>query len=221
MKDNSNTLLIFDCDGVLVNSEPLANRTFIHCLRNEGIDVDEAYGYKHFLGISTRDCINHIESTFNRKLSDTFLDTLSLLTNEEIKNSLQPIPNIKEALSQLAYPKCVASGSEPDKIRLSLDVTGLRPFFTNIYSSLQVQHGKPHPDIFLFAAREMGFSPEQCIVIEDSDPGVKAAINANMKVLLYRPELNADAVFKEKAILFDDMILLPELIEELVQEKRA
>lgn len=221
MKDTTNTLLIFDCDGVLVDSEPLANRTFIQCLRNEGFDVDEAYGYKHFLGISTRDCINHIETTFQRKLSDTFLDTLSTLTNEEIKNSLQPIPNIKEALAKLSYPKCVASGSEPDKIRLSLDVTGLRPFFTNIYSSLQVPRGKPHPDIFLFAANQMGFLPEQCIVIEDSDPGVNAAINAEMKVLLYRPELNADALFKEKAILFDNMALLPELIEELIQEQRA
>src|SRR6059058_4567927 len=146
---NKNTLLIFDCDGVLVDSEPLANRTFIQCLQNEGFDVDEAYGYKHFLGISTRDCINHIETNFNRKVSDTFLDTLSSLTNEEIKNTLQPIPHIKEALE---YPKCVASGSEPDKIRLSLEVTGLSSFFTRIYSSLQVERGKPFPDIFLYAA---------------------------------------------------------------------
>lgn len=220
MKRNTNTLLIFDCDGVLVDSEPLANRTFIQCLQNEGFEVDSAYGYKHFLGISTRDCINHIETKFKRKVSDTFMDTLSSLTNEEIKNSLQPIPNIREALAALTYPKCVASGSEPDKIGLSLEVTGLKPFFSNIYSSLQVARGKPFPDIFLFAANQMGYMPEQCIVIEDSNPGAQAAINAEMRLLLYRPELEADAELKEKSILFDNMASLPALIEEIIQERR-
>src|SRR5438045_59787 len=112
MMNHNNVLLIFDCDGVLVDSEPLANKTFIQCLRQEGFDIDEAYGYKHFLGISTRDCIAHIESKFQRQVSGTFLETLSLLTNEEIRNTLQPIPNIKEALAALPYAKCVASGSE-------------------------------------------------------------------------------------------------------------
>ncbi|HAL80936.1 MAG TPA: hypothetical protein DCO83_00860 [Mucilaginibacter sp.] len=218
MKKNNNTLLIFDCDGVLVDSEPLANRTFIQCLQKEGFDVDEAYAYKHFHGISTRDCIAHIELTFKRRVSDNFVETLSLLTNEEIKNTLQPIPHIKEALAALSYPKCVASGSEPEKIQLSLEVTRLKKYFSHVYSSLQVQRGKPFPDVFLHAAKEMDFTPDQCIVIEDSNPGVQAALSAGMKVLLYRPILEdkSDHLLEE-VTAFADMAHLPALIHKIIQ----
>lgn len=159
MKKNNKILLIFDCDGVLVDSEPLANRILIQCSQKEGFDVDEAYAYKHFYGISDRDCISHVESIFKKKVSDNFLETLSLLTREEIKNTLQPISQIKEALAALPYSRCVASGSEPEKIQLSLEVTGLKKYFTHVYSSSQVQRGKPFPDIFLHAAKEMDFTP--------------------------------------------------------------
>lgn len=217
MKKNNNTLLIFDCDGVLVDSEPLANRTFIQCLQKEGFDVDEAYTYKHFHGISTRDCIAHIELTFKRRVSYNFIETLSLLTNEEIKNTLQPIPHIKEALAALSYPKCVASGSEPEKIQLSLEVTRLKKYFSHVYSSLQVQRGKPFPDVFLHAAKEMDFTPDQCIVIEDSNPGVQAALSAGMKVLLYRPILKDKSDLLEEVTVFADMAHLPTLIHKIIQ----
>src|SRR3954453_20009100 len=184
MKDNTDTLLIFDCDGVLVDSEPLANRTMVQCLQNEGFEVDEAYALDHFHGISDKDCIAHIESAFQRKVSDKFVERLSLLTEEEIRRTLQPIRNIKEALAKLPFPKCVASGSEPEKIDLSLRVTGLKNFFSHVYSSSQVERGKPDPDVFLYAAKDMGFTPRQCIVIEDSNPGVRAGLSAGMKVLL-------------------------------------
>src|SRR6266699_1659162 len=99
MRKNNNTLLIFDCDGVLVDSEAIANRIFIQCFHKEGIDIDEAYAHKHFHGISTRECISNIESNFKRKVSDNFIETFSLLTDEQIKNTLQPILHIKEALA--------------------------------------------------------------------------------------------------------------------------
>lgn len=217
MKKNNNTLLIFDCDGVLVDSEPLANRTIIQCLKKEGFDVDEAYAYKHFHGISTRDCIAHMELTFKRRVSDNFVETLSLLTNEEIRNTLQPIPHIKEALATLSYPKCVASGSEPEKILLSLEVTRLKKYFTHIYSSLQVQRGKPFPDVFLHAAKEMNFTPDQCIVIEDSNPGVQASLSAGMKVLLYRSALEDKSYLPEGVTVFTDMAHLPTLIPQIIQ----
>src|SRR6266540_3720834 len=216
MKKNNNILLIFDCDGVLVDSEPIANRIFIQCLQKEGFEVDEAYAYRHFHGISNRDCISHIESTFKRKVSDNFIETLLLLTDEEIKNTLQPISHIKEALAALSYPKCVASGSEPEKIKLSLEVAGLNEYFTHVYSSLQVNAGKPSPDVFLHAAKEMGFTPHQCVVIEDSNPGVQAALNAGMKVLLYRPILEDQSDLPKEVTVFDDMAHLPTMIHKII-----
>ena len=139
------------------------------------------------------------------------------MVTEEIKNTLQPIPHIKEALEKLNYPRCVASGSEPDKIELSLYVTGLRKYFTNLYSSLEVPRGKPFPDVFLHAAKEMGFRADQCIVIEDSDPGVQAALSAGMKVLLYRPFDLDLPVFNESVIVFDSMKKLPSIIEGILK----
>jgi HAD superfamily hydrolase (TIGR01509 family) len=201
----------------LVDSEPLANRTIIQFLQKEGFDVDEAYAYKHFHGISTRDCITHMELTFNRRVSENFVETLSLFTNEEIRKTLQPILHIEEALTTLSYPKCVASGSEPEKILLSLEVTRLKKYFTHIYSSLQVQRGKPFPDVFLHAAKEMNFTPDQCIVIEDSDPGVQASISAGMKVLLYRPALEDKLYRPEEVTVFTDMAHLPTLISQIIQ----
>ena len=214
---NSTTLTIFDCDGVLVDSEPLANRTMIKCLQDEGFDVDEAYAEKYFHGVSNRDCLVTIAAHFNRKVSNHFEERLSLMVTEEIKNTLQPIPHIKEALEKLDYPRCVASGSEPDKIELSLYVTGLRKYFTNLYSSLEVPRGKPFPDVFLHAAKEMGFRADQCIVIEDSDPGVQAALSAGMKVLLYRPFDLDLPVFNESVIVFDSMKKLPSIIEGILK----
>lgn len=218
MNQNNNTLLIFDCDGVLVDSELLTNRIMIQCLQNEGFRVDETYANKHFHGISNKDCIAHVESTFNKKVSDKFVETLSLLTEEEIKNSLQPIPHIKEALEALSYPKCVASGSEPEKIELSLEVTQLKKYFSYVYSSMQVDRGKPFPDVFLYAAKEMGFTPDQCIVIEDSDAGVEAGLNAGMKVLLYRPLLENGAGLAEAVTVFSDMAELAGLIAQFISK---
>jgi HAD superfamily hydrolase (TIGR01509 family) len=220
MNKNNTTLLIFDCDGVLVDSEPLANRIIIQCFRNEGFDIDEAYADKHFLGISNRDCVAHIESVFNRRVSDNFIETYSYLTKEEIKKTLQPIPHIKEALNMLSYPKCVASGGELETIHLSLEITKLKKHFTHIYSSLQVPRGKPFPDIFLHAAKEMNFTPDQCIVIEDSGPGVEASLSAGMRVLLYSPLSKGKSKFAKEVTAFNDMSKLPDLIQSIIQKNR-
>ena len=111
----------------------------------------------------------------------------------------------------------MASGSEPDKIALSLEVTGLKKYFTHIYSSLQVPRGKPYPDIFLFAARELKFAPEQCIVIEDSTPGVQAALQAGMTVLWYKPIPENEAAIPEKVTAFADMADLPAILSGILK----
>ena len=216
---SNSTLLIFDCDGVLVDSEPIANRALIACLQKEGFKVDEAYAWQHFHGISTRDCITHVESAFGRKVSASLEKDFSHLTNAEIRNTLQPIPFIQEVLPTLPFPKCVASGSEPDKIALSLEVTGLKKYFTHIYSSLQVERGKPFPDVFLYAANQMGFTPGQCIIIEDSSPGVQAGLQAGMQVLWYRTVKTNSSDVSNGVRVFSDMRHLPTLIQEIIVER--
>lgn len=221
MERSNKSLLIFDCDGVLVDSEPLASRIFLQCLRNEGIHVDEAYSGKHFYGISTRDCIAHVESALKKKVSPSFTETYSNLIREEISNTLQPIPHIETALAGLRYPKCVASGSEPDKIALSLEVTGLRKYFDHLYSASQVPRGKPFPDLFLYAAKELNFLPAQCIVIEDSNAGIKAGLAAGMKVLWYRTSNGNEQAIPEKVTVFNDMAVLPDLIPWIIRNHHS
>ncbi len=212
MHGNQDKLLIFDCDGVLVDSEPIANRIFVECLQNEGYGVDEAYALKHFYGIALRDCITHVETVFQQKISEGFIDTLSQLTNGEIKRSLKPIRNIELALEQIRYPKCVASGSDYEKLHLSLEVTGLKKYFDHIFSVDEVERGKPYPDIFLFAAAQLNFEPHNCIVIEDSLAGVQAGLAAGMPVYFYHPSSNNGLVLSEGVTVFYDMAQLPHLI---------
>jgi HAD superfamily hydrolase (TIGR01509 family) len=212
MNPGKDKLLIFDCDGVLIDSEPLANRIFLQCLRSEGFDVDELYG-EHFHGIALKDCLEKVETDFKRKVSDQFVPNLATLIDEEMKQSLQPIPNIKQALDQLPHPKCVASGSDHDRLRVSLSVTGLNQYFQHIFSSTDVQHGKPHPDIFLFAAQRMAFEKHQCVVIEDSYPGMQAGLAAEMKVLLYNPIWKDKYAIPEEVTVFYDMAELPALVD--------
>ncbi len=214
MIDRNSKLLIFDCDGVLVDSESLVNRIFIQCLQKEGFDVDEAYALKHFYGIALRDCIIHLEERFQKKIPEGFIDTLSQLTNDEIRRNLQPIRNIEQALSQLPYPKCVASGSDYQKLHLSLEVTGLKNFFQHIFSVDEVERGKPYPDLFLFAARNLNYQPADCIVIEDSLAGMQAGTAAGMAVYFYSPNNNKEKALPEGVTAFNDMIQLPALIHK-------
>jgi HAD superfamily hydrolase (TIGR01509 family) len=212
-------LIIFDCDGVLVDSEPIANRIIVQCFQSEGFNVDLTFADKHFIGISTQDCIKYVELQFKRRVSQSFLRNYENLTKREIKRSLQAIPNIIGALELINYPKCIASGSTPEKIKLSLEVTNIYKYFGSIFSATQVKKGKPHPDIFLYASKEMGFKPDHCIVVEDSDPGVQAALAAGMKPLLYRPHMDILGADSDKVKIFNDMSQLPTIIEKWVSYK--
>ena len=204
-------LLIFDCDGVLVDSEPLAGRVFIECLQKEGFDVDELYGEK-FVGIALKDNLKQIEADFKRSVSDGFIETLSLMTYQEIKQSLQPIPDIDNALARLSNPRCIASGSDYERIKLSLEVTGLSNYFEHIFSATEVPNGKPFPDIFLYAARKMKYDSKDCIVIEDSYAGMQAGLAAEMKVLLYKPHTESSFPIPDNVSVFTDMLQLPSLV---------
>lgn len=214
MKTRAEKLLIFDCDGVLIDSEPMANKIFVDCLRKDGFDVDELYG-ENFHGIALADCVRKVEGDFNRKISEGFLQQFAQLLDAEMQQHLKAMPGIDAALSQLPQPKCVASGSDHARLQLSLSVTGLIKYFPHIFSATDVAKGKPAPDLFLHAAQQLGYRAEDCIVVEDSYAGLQASLSANMPVLLYNPQWTHKYSVPEGITVFHNMQQLPQLIEQL------
>ena len=215
-------LVIFDCDGVLVDSEPLAFRVLLEGLTAAGHVMDEQAAYDRFLGRSLANLQSVLRREFGVELNAARLEEMRLRLFEVYRQELKPMPGVVETLDKLTIPYCVASSSLPDRIRLSLEVTGLLPRFDpHLFSATMVAKGKPEPDLFLYAAQEMGFPPEACLVIEDTAPGITAAQRAGMTVFAftggghargpgYRQSLEA----LSPAVLFDDMRQLPALIEE-------
>src|SRR5580700_8073663 len=161
-------LVIFDLDGVLVDSEPINNQIFFEMLVEAGLSISYEDVFAKFTGLSTQNCINLIEEQFGKALPDNFKTTYQARTRKALKVKLKPITGAISALENITHPVCIASGSGHDRIKLSLQVTGLlSKFENNIFSASDVAHGKPAPDLFLYAAQQMGYSPECCAVIED------------------------------------------------------
>jgi HAD superfamily hydrolase (TIGR01509 family) len=206
-------LLIFDLDGVLVDSEIISERLFLRCLQEDGFAVDAAYNNQYFLGRSLRDCLNTLQEHFGRQPSSAVLQHYDNLIEEALQTELQPIPFVQEALQALPYPKCIASGSEPQRIELSLKATGLDVYFRNTTSSYEVERGKPFPDVFLKAAEKNNCPSARCIVIEDTIFGVQAGLAAGMKVLCYQPAPQTAYEVPDGVLVFDSMKGLPACIK--------
>ena len=206
-------LMIFDCDGVLVDSEPLANRILSECFQDAGFPIDYDTCIRTMVGLSLHACFKIAEERHNKLLPTDFFNTVQNRTYLAIRDELQPIPGVLGAIEAIPLPRCVASSSEHGKIELSLNKTGLAPLFgDNLFSAHQVARGKPFPDLFLFAAREMGFEPNNCVVIEDSPYGASAARAAGMTVFGYTGSGFAEKLADEGAHIFDSMEELPQLL---------
>ncbi len=212
-------LVIFDCDGVLVDSEPLANVTLSRLLNAQGLDWSVAETMRRLMGLSLKSCVEICEAELGRKMPDDFGETLQAATYQTFREApLQAVPGVKpaiRALQQAGLDTCVASSGAPEKMRFTLGLTGLWDLFDGrIYSSLQVPRGKPFPDLFLHAALDMNVQPFDCTVIEDSVPGVKAARSAGMRVLAYAgaPYAHRDALAAAGGQLFDSMDELAGLV---------
>ena len=176
-------LVIFDCDGVLVDSEVLSAKMMVEELALHGHGVDEAFVYEHFLGRSVA-TETRMLAELGWALPEGFFVDLQARLLERFRAELRPVPGIAAVLAALRTPRCVASSSVPARIRLSLEITGLLPYLEpHLFSSTMVERGKPFPDLFLHAAQAMGAEPERCLVIEDSEAGVQAARAAGMRVL--------------------------------------
>ncbi|MEZ2147758.1 HAD family hydrolase [Bradyrhizobium sp. DN5] len=175
-------LIIFDCDGVLVDSELLSCRCLSEVLAEFGFALSEGQALELFLGRSTKAIEQHYRD-LGQIVPDGFLPRLKSRVLETFAASLEPIPGVGAVVSDLTVPFCVASSSDIDRVSLSLEVTGLRPLFDNrIYTAQMVRHGKPAPDLFLHAAEKMRIPPARTLVIEDSVSGVQAGKAAGMTV---------------------------------------
>jgi HAD superfamily hydrolase (TIGR01509 family) len=177
-------LVIFDCDGVLVDSEAIFARVLGECLTDVGCPatVDEAL----MLGFGkNRDTLSAaVEARYGLALSDDFFDEMRARTAVALERELKPIPGVAELLAALPRPRCVASNGHLQRVRQRLALTGLLGFFDpHVFSAIQVAVGKPAPDLFLLAARKLGASPAGCTVVEDSIVGVAAAVAAGMPVI--------------------------------------
>lgn len=208
-------LIIFDCDGVLVDSEPLANRVMAAALREIGLDTSYEEVCREYIGLSMDQCVRRIERRLGGPVPDRFVEQLQERTFRAFRDGLQAVPGVTEALRRIHTPVCVASSGEHEKMRLTLGHTGLLPRFEGrMFSATEVARGKPAPDLFLHAATTMGACPGRCAVIEDSLPGVQAARAAGMRVFGYAPETGEAELASAGATVFKAMARLPELLGE-------
>jgi HAD superfamily hydrolase (TIGR01509 family) len=223
MTEAETRLVIFDCDGVLVDSEPISVSVLVEAVNDLGVPFTEEQVYGRFLGKSLATVIETMKSEYQVHAGEAFLEQIRTNLYARFRQELKPIAGIGETIDALDMPCCVASSSQVERIRLSLTVTGLIDRLPHIFSATMVKNGKPAPDLFLHAAREMGVEPEHCVVIEDSPAGIEAAKAAGMRVFAftggshanfegYRAEL--DRLSPE--VVFDAM---PDLIH-LVQKQK-
>jgi HAD superfamily hydrolase (TIGR01509 family) len=174
-------LVIFDCDGVLVDSELLSAQMVIEVFAEIGVSVDLPFVYKNFVGHSFTTVAANYARKHGRQVPDNFVDEYRRRLLESFEGNLKPMAGIESVLTKLNVPICVATGSSPARVAKSLAVTGLAERFGgNVFSTSLVERGKPHPDIFLYAAKAIGVDPEACLVIEDSTAGVNGAKAAGM-----------------------------------------
>ena len=205
-------LIIFDCDGVLVDSEPIFNRVLHRFLCAHGAEFSYGETEALFTGKNRFAVEDHMK-TLGLNLPDDWSDTFYTSAIETLSREVEPIAGIHSALTQLRtakIPMCVASNGLHAKMLATLGKTNLLNFFDGkLYSSYDIGAGKPAPDVFLHAAAEHQTAPADCIVIEDSASGFQAAQAAKMRCLAYRPKPETNLF---GAIPFHDMALLPTLL---------
>ncbi|HMM91567.1 HAD family hydrolase [Bradyrhizobium sp.] len=217
-------LIIFDCDGVLVDSEVISCRAHAETLTRHGYPITPEQVFHRFLGRSTKQANVEVEAELGRPLPDDFHLQLQQTLYRTFETDLEAVPHIHAALDAITQPVCVASSGSHQRMQISLGRTRLHDRFApNIFSASQVENGKPAPDLFLFAAERMKVPPRRCIVIEDSVPGISGGRAAGMTVLGFHGGSHCRDGYARQlhdagaAVVFNDMRQLPELIARLDQ----
>jgi HAD superfamily hydrolase (TIGR01509 family) len=179
-------VVIFDCNGVLVDSEPIAARVAAEEFTRAGFAMTPEIVSRFFTGRRAVDMFAAVEAASRRKLPHNFSAQVAAATLRRFRAELRAMPHVSYALTWVRGPKCVASSSTLDRIRVSLESTGLLRFFEpNLFSANDVPRGKPAPDLLLHACAKMRVAPKDCIVVEDSAVGIAAATAAGMTPIGY------------------------------------
>lgn len=208
-------LVIFDCDGVLVDSEIIANRVMAETITAAGVPITCEECLARFIGGTLQRVVDTVEEWLGAPLPPGWKEDFEARRNEAFRRELKPVPGAEAAVTAIRASGtaiCVASSGTLEKINLTLDLTGLKGHFDNIFSATMVAHGKPAPDLFLYAAERMGHRPEDCVVVEDSPPGVTAAVAAGMRVLAYAAAGDTQDLTAAGGAVFHDMGTLPGLL---------
>lgn len=215
-------LVIFDCDGVLIDSEIISARMLVAELMRLGLTIDLAYVERNFLGRSYPVVMETIRSEFGLDLPPDFEAQYREALLAAFQQELKVVPHIHEVLSQIGVPFCVATSSSPRRVEISLSLVGLAPLIGDkVFTSTLVARGKPAPDLFLHAAEKMGATPDRTLVIEDSLTGIRAGLAAGMTVWRFvggshlgatTPEEPQDALPHRRLVSFADFFqIAPDL----------
>ncbi|HEY4450175.1 MAG TPA: HAD family hydrolase [Solirubrobacteraceae bacterium] len=211
---NDLQLVIFDCDGVLVDSEVISNEVLAAALSAEGLPTTLREARRDYQGLLLADVASSAQEKLGRALPDDWLERYERERNEAFRRQLEPVAGAADAVRRIkaaGVSVCVASQGKHEKIQLTLELTGLRELFgeSALFSAYSVARGKPHPDLFLHAAAAMNATPERSVVVEDTASGVLAAVAAGMRVFGYAADADEQALRREGAEILLSLDELP------------
>ena len=205
--------MIFDCDGVLVDSEPIANRVLAECLSEIGLPTTTEESLRTYKAHTWTECVAIAEARLGRPLPASFGATYYRRAVDAFERELIPVPGIHDALARIPVATCVGSNGRHATMKVTLTKAKLWNHFAGrIFSAQDVERPKPFPDLYLHAAQRMGVTPERCVVVEDSPHGVRAGVTAGMTVLGYAGAEAPEPLAAAGARTFRDMRALPELL---------
>jgi HAD superfamily hydrolase (TIGR01509 family) len=211
-------MVAFDCDGVLVDSEPITCGVLADMLNELGWKISLEETIRTFVGRSVRDEIAIIEARIGKPIQPDFYEEFVARRNVMLEQAIVPVQGVEAAVGALAeqkIPFCVVSGADRAKMRLTLGKTGLLPWFDGkLFSGMEVARTKPAPDVYLLAAETMGIAPSRCVAIEDTPTGVTAGVAAGMTVFGYAERMDAQLLLDAGAVrTFSDMAQLPQMVQ--------
>ena len=206
--------VIFDCDGVLVDSESIGATVWVEMAKELGLSISFENAFNEFTGKSFNSIAKYLSEKAQRVIPEDFEKKFRKKTYSAFQKELQPINGIHDVLKNLTVPYCVASSGPREKINLNLTKVDLIKFFSSdrIFSCYEISKWKPDPAIYLYAAKQMGFDPKDCVVIEDSNCGVQAALAGGFDVLIYANQDKKKNFSVGDQIFFDQMEELKNLL---------
>ena len=213
-------LIIFDCDGVLVDSEPISAKASALALAEFGVHVDADQTQKSFTGLTFAAAVVKVRSDYGVELPHAYASRHAQLLEQVFRQELMPMAGVVQMLKSLRVPFCVGSNSSQARLAMTFEITGLSHFFKGrVFSGEDVKEGKPAPDLFLHAAARCGVAPQNCLVIEDSPVGVVAAVKAGMPAIGFVGGGHASPALRERLLqagavsIFDDLMLIENHIQ--------